>query len=58
MFAFCIDGIIKRIMSLKKKKSNSGLVVQGLRLCASNTEGVSLIPDWGTKIPLARDQEK
>ena len=45
-------------MSLKKKKSNSGLVVQGLRLCASNTEGVSLIPDWGTKIPLARDQEK
>ena len=26
-------------------------VVQWLRLCAPNAEGVGLIPGWGTKIP-------
>ena len=29
------------------------LVVQWLRLCASNAGGAGLIPGWGTKIPHA-----
>ena len=38
---------------LKKKIHGTSLAVQWLRLCASDTGGVGLIPGWGTKIPHA-----
>ena len=31
----------------------NSLVVQWLRLCVSNAEGVGLTPNWGSKIPHA-----
>ena len=31
--------------------SETSLVVQWLKLCTSNAEGVGSIPGWGTKIP-------
>ena len=34
-------------------KIGTSLVVQWLRLCASNAGGTGLIPGWGTKIPHA-----
>ena len=34
----------------KSDSAGSSLVVQWVRLCASNAEGVGLISDWGTKI--------
>ena len=40
-------------MRTKRKKLRTSLVVQGLRLCVSNTGGVDLIPGQGTKIPCA-----
>ena len=38
----------------------NALATQWLRLCASNAEGLGLIPGWGTKIPYAEqhDQKK
>ena len=38
---------------MKKRKSETSLVVQGLRLCPFNTGSVGSIPGWGTKIPHA-----
>ena len=45
---------------MKKRKSETSLVVQGLRLCPFNTGSVGSIPGWGTKIPHAMlcDQKK
>lgn len=37
----------------KKATSGTSLAVQQLRLCASNAEGASLIPDQEIKIPHA-----
>ena len=34
-----------------KKEGRTPLVVQWLRLCPSNAEGMGLIPGRGTKIP-------
>ena len=38
-------------MESKKKKVQTSLVVQWLRLCIPNAGGTLLIPNWGTKIP-------
>ena len=46
-----------RKMFLKKNLGTS-LVVQQLRLHASNAGGVAVIPDWGTKFPPAEKHGK
>ena len=38
---------------IKKKKLGTSLVVQWLRLHASNAGGAGSLPGWGTKIPHA-----
>ena len=38
-------------LSKKKRRPGTSLVIQWLRLCASNTAGMGLIPGQGTKIP-------
>ena len=43
----------QRASHLKSTRTGTSLVVQWLRLCASNAEGVGLIPGQGTKIPHA-----
>ena len=34
------------------------LAAQGLRLCASTTEGAGSTPGWGTNIPHAKREKK
>ena len=47
-------------MQIKVMLRGTSLVVQGLRLHASNSPGMGSIPDQGTKIPQAvwHDQKK
>ena len=44
-----LQSLVRKIKNLQ----GTSLVVQGLRLHASNTESTDLIPGWGTKIPHA-----
>ena len=37
----------------KNKNCGTSLVIQWLRLCASNAGGMDSVPPWGTKIPHA-----
>ena len=45
-------------MSLNKRALGASLVVQWLRPCTSNAEGVVSIPGQETKIPLAPHSQK
>ena len=42
---------MNKINLVRKKEGRTSLVVQWLRLCPSNAEGMGSIPGRGTKIP-------
>ena len=48
----CVFIDVGRIMTLET------LAAQGLRLCASTTEGAGSTPGWGTNIPHAKREKK
>ena len=51
--------IHREIPEIKKKKGgDTSLVVQWLRLLASNTGGRGSIPGWGTKVRKSWPQKK
>ena len=59
----CVQLILSRKhqktrLLLKISKSGVFLVVQWLRLHASTSRGMGLIPGWGTKIPYTVDKKK
>ena len=55
-FSNCLTSVC-----IKRPERETSLAVQCLRLCSSNAEGVSSIPDQGTKIPkscMVRQEKK
>ena len=47
-------GLVQGVSDIKNGTRETLLLVQRVRLHAATTEGMDSTPDWGTKIPHAR----